>query len=411
MRLTSRSCSLLLVLVLLCVDFTHGADMNPPRLKLSKGIKRNVSLERKLAKTKSSKTDSPEASSQAEEQNERESTDKPTDKPTDEPTGEPTMSPTSTGVLASGNIFEVSDGKQDPNKSSDGLEASSATLDVARHIVAQVSVAFSRSASSPDLTNKVAKVMTKVIRSYTPFVVYMLDGSRARRDLSTANLEYDPKFSKVELAYSGAHVSWWMYNVAYKVTKVPEEQEEANEIDDLAQSAVEASILSGLFLKLLTPIAPGVRGVSLPGYELDQDLDPPTTNVSGAQPSESQARKRSPGIGIGFLCVAVLLLVIILTFFVAHRRKRQQAQESWAISMGEQKTKGQILTAEWTTSAYDYLEEEDAPMLAAKGAFTLAPRDPPGVYAFGGWEHDTVSGTEDFSARDGSLSVRSGSYT
>lgn len=419
MRLMSRNCSLFLVL-LLCVDLSHGASTNPLKLKLSKDIKRNDTLGRKLAKSKGSKTEySSEAwdpamdpeNDYAASHNEREPTDKPidepTDKPTDGPTEEPTISPSS-DVLESGNIFDVSEGKQDPNASSDGLEGSFATVGTAQHIVAHVSVAFSRSASPSEFKNNVAKIMTNVIRSYTPFVVYMLDGSRARRQLSTAYLEYDPKFSKVELAYSGAQVSWWTYDVAYKVTKLPEEQEEASRVNDLAQSAAEGSILSGLFLKLLASIAPDVRGVSLPGHELDQDLEPPT-NVSGAQPSETQSRKRSEGIGLGFLCVSVIL-VIILTFFVAHRRKRRQAQEAWAISIGAQKCRGEILNAEWT-SAYDYHEEEDAPMLAIKGSFTLAPRDPPGVYAFGSWEHGTVSGTEDVSARDGSLSIGNGSFT
>lgn len=378
MRLTSRNCSLLLVSLLLCVDVTHGgASTNPRNDKLSKGLKRNDTLERKLD-TKSSKTDAP----------------------TDEPTDAPTMSPSSSP--SSGNIFDVAEGKQDDSPS-DGLEASSATLDIAQHVVAHVSVAFSRSASPSDFKHQVVKIMTKVIRSYTPFVVYMMDGTRARRGLSTAHLEYDPKFSTVELAYRGTHMAWWTYDVAYKVTKIPEEQEEANEIDDLTQSAAEASILSGLFLKLLTPIAPGVHGVSLPGHELDQDLEPPT-NVSGAQPTDTDAHNRSVVIGLGFIC-ATVLIVIILAFFIAHRRKRRTAQEAWAISMmGDQKGKGQILSAEWINE-YDYYEEEDAPMLATKGAFTLAPRDPPGMmYAFGSWEHGTASGTDDCTAPDGSLS-------
>lgn len=421
MRVTLRQLSLLLVL-LQCMEFSHGVRQSPTYLetKLSKSIKE--ATDRKLKKSKSKSDDTPynspvawsPAMSPSEyyqayygtEKPTDEPTDKPTDKPTDEPTDEPTPSPFS-DALASGNIFDVSP-KQDDASKTDTLEASSATLDTPRYIVAHVSVAFSRSVSSSDIKNKVAKVTTKVIRSYTPFMVYMLDGSR--RKLQNTDLEYDPKFSSMELAYGSAQVSWWTYNVAYKVTKIPEEQEEAKEIDDLAESAVEASILSGLFLKLLTPIAPEVRGVSVPEHELDQDLEPPT-NVAGAQPPDKvqeTQRNRSVGIGLAILCVCVLL-VSVVAFAVANRRRRCRAAEAvWAINMGDQKKRGQILSAEWT-SAYNY-EEEDEPMLA-KGAFTLAPRDPPGVYMLGGWEHATASGTEEVSARDGSLSIGNGSYT
>ena len=373
MRQARRQCGLLLLL--LCVNLCYS-QANIPHLEIESSTKGNASSEERFLKsTKTSKGE---------------------DASVRKPTLEPTPSPTSSSLLASGNIFDFSD--QNENYQNSGKkDASSATsTNVDRHVIVKISVAVPHNVRPQDVIEKVAKVTTKVIRSYTPFMVYMLDGSR--RHLQTTDLEYDVKFSSVSLAYHGPEASWWTFNVAYKVTKQPEEVEEASGIDDLAKSAVEDAIKSGLFLQLLTPMAPSIHGVAVPGHELDQDVDA-LKSPKSQQPSEENNRKRLVGIGLGIVCAGIILLILFV-FTLSERKRRRVAKQAWSISMGEQKDRGQILKAEWNNVNYRETEAPDA----FKGAFTLGPRDPEGSYMFSEWEYGLPAATEDVTFR-GSSSV------
>lgn len=367
---TQRQCGLLLLL--LCIS-RCCSQANIPHLQIE-STKRTG--ERMLKSTKTSKgSNTPSAARQ--------------------PLNEPTPSPTSSTLLASGNIFDFSDQK-DKVQTSGKQDVSSATSSsMSRHVIIKISVAVPHNVRPQDVIEKVAKVTTKVIRSYTPFLVYMLDGSR--RNLQTTDLEYDTKFSSVALLYHGPQVSWWTYNVAYKVTKQPEEVEEASAIDDLATAAVEDAIQSGLFLQLLTPMAPTIHGVAVPGHELDQDIDAPKGTQGAKQSPEKDTRKRLVGIGLGILCAGILLL-IVFAFTLSERKRRRVARHAWSISMEEQKERGQILNSEWDNAYYG---EAEAPA-GFKGAFTLGPRDPEGSYMFSEWEYGTSTGTEEVTFRGSS---------
>ena len=334
-------------------------------------------------------------------------TDEPTYEPTDEPiktpTVEPTFSPTVDPAylpLASGNIFGLAgETPTDEAGKSDNLSTSE-ELDKPRYVIVGVSVAITRSLPPSGVEEKVAKVTTNVVRSYTPFVVYMLDGSR-RRQLQTTDLMYEPKQSSVSLVFHGPEVTWWTYEVAYEVTKEPEEVEESLGIDDVAKSAVEGAIQSGLFQQLLTPVAPDVRGVAVPGHELDSVVSTP--KATGGQPTEETSnRNRSIWLGVGLYC-AIVVIIIISAFAAANRRRRRAAEAAWAISLGAQKDVGEIIRAEWNSA---YCGEAAVPS-EIKGAFTLGPQDNESIL----WEQLTADGTEDVTAHDMSLSASDGSFT
>jgi len=395
----SRQCAL--ILLLLCVRHSHANILE--KSKSRRGIDFPWNGERQLKATKGSKGDgvyydSPVAWSPALSPAANYATLyglEPTAAPAEEPTMEPTFEPTTNKLFASGNIFDLPEQKdniESPGKSD--TVASSQTLKTARHVVAHVSVAIPRTVRPLDVQEMVAKVTTKIIRSYTPFVVYVLDGTR--RHLQTTDLLYDRKFSAIMLVHHGHEVSWWKYSVAYEVTKQPEEMEEAGEIDDLAESAVEGAILSGLFQQLLEPMAPDIRGVAVPGHELDYDVEAPKATGS-KQPTDEYKRNRAVGIGLGLLCVCVLL-VSSLSFAIADRRRRRAVEAAWAISLGGQRDVGQILRAEWN---YGETSETDF-----KGAFTLGPRDPDGAYLRSTWEYGASTETD---LVNSSLSVDNGS--
>lgn len=289
------------------------------------------------------------------------------------------------------------------------------------HVIAKISVAISREDSAPaEIEKKVAKVTTKVIRSYTPFVVYMLDGTR-RRDLqqsTSTDLEYDPKFSSISLAFHSVEYSWWTYSVAYKVTKAPEEIEETSEINGLAESAVEGAIQSGLFEQLLLPIEPKALGVSVPGREMahvfeDEPTNEPKDNprpTGSLQSGDDSRRNRVVAIILAVSCIAVI--VAIFAIGIIARRIRSRANEAaWTISLGEQKDKGEVVHIEWN-SAYNGEAKLPSDILEPSRSPST---DAPGSYMFGRWElgadgtigstERTAEGTDDASAFNGNLSV------
>lgn len=399
----------LLIVLLQCLRRSHSVRTSTPLVetKLAKDIRDDSPVEqRRVKKTKSIKGSddeeraySPVAWSPAMSPAEWSDLYYGRDPPTIEETAEPTPWP-SVDLLSSENVFDLSpkDSPATDEQESKDENASTddASLGLPQHVVAKVSVAVTRSISPSNIRQQVSKVTTKVIRSYTEFVVYMLDGSRrTRRDLQTTRLEYDPKFSSVSLAAHGVEVSWWTFHVAYKVTTGVEEREESNEIDELTTNAVDGAILSGLFQQLLSQVSSEVVGVSIPGREMNQPiLDAPKNPPKGtaAQPSEDadDQRNRGAGIGLAVLCFAVMFSMVAI-FVIARRRRKRSVEEVWTIPLGEQKETGRILNAEWDNA---YLGERPGAS-ENQGAFTLAPRDPPGSYMLDTWEYGTYDGTAD----------------
>jgi hypothetical protein len=289
-------------------------------------------------------------------------------------------------------------------QSEDEKNSYPSSLATAQHIVVKVSVAVSRSVAPTHIQEEVAKVTTNVIRSYTPYLVYMFDVGRARRELQPTRLEYDPKFSSASLAAQEAQESWWAYNVAYKVTAGAEEAEETNEIEVVAQSATEDAILSGLFEQLLSQISPEVVGVAIPGGEMNR----PVSDDAISPPNEGNTAQPSlVGIGLAVICFGVVFCIVSI-FVVAHQRRKRRANQALAIPLGEQKEKGRIVSAEWEASVRSVYSGERMSGDAGKGGLILSPSG--SSYMLDSWDQGTYDGTAEGTDEITALSFDSESF-
>jgi hypothetical protein len=194
----------------------------------------------------------------------------------------------------------------------------------------------------------VAKVATLLVSSFTPFRVDMQPSRRQSTDLM-----YDEEHSKVVLAVSAPQVSWWKYSVAYAVTQDNEEQEEMAAIVNLTKSSVEGAIQSGLFLELLARETTIVRGVAIPGFELEQELNATPTKATTTAAEEGHGTWDYRATILVTCFFAIVLFAAALIAVIMRRTRRQREWQTWSIAMAPQQRAGEILSTDWKS---DYSE-------------------------------------------------------
>lgn len=347
MRLSSA------LILLLCA---HLARSRSPT-KFWQGKARPKRSQRNLKETKKSKGES----------------SSPTRSPT--PTSTGSLSPSPTGTPTHENVFALDPALTPDPPKQETLEDGDL---VPLYVTVSVSVALPISALAQqfeDVREEVAKVMTLVVRSQTPFRVDMQRG----RESTATELMYDEEHSGVSLVIHGPEVSWWKHYVAYSVTKGPEEQEEMDSIANLTQSSVEGAVQSGLFMQILAQKTADVRAVAIPGSEMEQELN--NTPVEATK-SEQGTKKWDYRATVLVTCVgATVLLAAAFAIVSTRRRRRQRAREVWGITMGTQRDVGEIMSAEWKTDC-----SEVASPLATDAPILLIP-----AY---GTEQATTNGTD-----------------
>jgi hypothetical protein len=164
---------------------------------------------------------------------------------------------------------------------------------------------------------------------------------------------YDEEHSEVVLAFHAPQVSWWKYSVAYAVTNATEKQEEMTAIANLTESSVESAIQSGLFVQLLAQETTNVRAVAIPGFELEQELDTTPVKTVTTEKGRGTWDYRATILVICFFATVLFAASLLAVMMRRRLRQRQLEWETWGITVGSQRTAGEILSAEWKT---DYSE-------------------------------------------------------
>uniref|UniRef100_A0A7S1DAT9 Uncharacterized protein n=1 Tax=Cyclophora tenuis TaxID=216820 RepID=A0A7S1DAT9_CYCTE len=194
----------------------------------------------------------------------------------------------------------------------------------------------------------VVVVMTHIINtSMLNVSAFLTEDRRRRRRLVGTKLYFNEEHSNVENVSLSipSETLWWKYIVGYYL----EANENQSDIETKIRSALNTSILDGLFLEELRDRVDKVVGVAQPGYEENSTLfvyvrgenDP--IYVSDLDVTTWDIRR---WVGLGIFC-GTLLLTLALTRTARKRRKKWEEQENWGIRLATEHDINELLTYGW----------------------------------------------------------------